>query len=92
MINDFPTLVRARGQEINREIQAMQLQAGRQARRPGRIARSLVQAFGRLGTVLVTVGRRLEGDAYRITGQSDGLQTGGRPGLNLVSERGVRSG
>ena len=92
MINDFPTLVRARGQEIDREIQAMHLQAGRQARRPGRIARSLVQAFGRFGTVLVTVGRRLERHAYRITDQSDSLQTAGRPGLNLVSERGVRSG
>ncbi|HLE03345.1 MAG TPA: hypothetical protein VI729_01860 [Anaerolineales bacterium] len=77
MINDFPTLIRARGQEIDREIQAMQLQAGRQARRPGRIARSLVQAFGRLGTVLVTVGRRLECYAYRIRRQSDGLQATG---------------
>jgi len=92
MINDFPSLVRARRQEIDREIQALQLQAGRRTRRPGRITRLLVQAFGRFGTVLVTVGRRLEGHAYRITGQSDGLQTAGRPGLNLVSERGVRSG
>lgn len=85
-------LVRARRQEIDREIQALQLQAGRQTRRPGRITRSLVQAFGRLGTVLVTVGRRLERHAYRSTDQSDSLQTAGRPGLNLVSERGGRSG
>jgi len=77
MINDFPTLVRARGQEIDREIQALQLQAGRQTRRPGRITRFLVQAFGRLGTVLVTVGRRLECYAYRIKRQSDGLQATG---------------
>jgi hypothetical protein len=77
MINDFPSLVRARGQEIDREIQALQLRAGQQTRRPGRITRSVVQAFGRLGTVLVSVGRRLECYAYRITGQSDGLQTAG---------------
>lgn len=92
MINDFPSLVRARRQELDREIQALQLRAGRQTRRPGRITRSVVQAFGRLGTVLVSVGHRLEGYATRITGQSDELQAAGRPGLNLVSERGMRSG
>ncbi|HLE04158.1 MAG TPA: hypothetical protein VI729_06045 [Anaerolineales bacterium] len=92
MLHDYTTLVRARMQEIDREIMARQLRAGLQKRGPGWITRSLVQLSGKLGTVLVKVGRRLEGDAYRITGQSDGLQTGGRPGLNLVSERGVRSG
>jgi len=74
---DFPTLVRARSQEIAREVEALQLRAGRQTRRPGRITRSLVQLSGKLGTVLVTVGRRLECYAYRITGQSDGLQAAG---------------
>jgi len=92
MLNDFPTLVRARRQETDREIRLLQLAAGLQKRGPGRITHLLVQASGRLGTVLVTVGRRLERHAYRITGQSDGLQTAGGPGLNLVSGRGVRSG
>ena len=74
---DFPTLVRARSQEITREVEALQLRAGRQMRRPGRITRSLVQLSGKLGSVLVTVGRRLECYAYRISGQSDGLQAAG---------------
>lgn len=74
---DFPTLVRARSQEIAREVEALQLRAGRQMRRPGPIARLLVQLSGKLGTVLVKVGRRLECYAYRITGQSDGLQAAG---------------
>ena len=74
---DFPTLVRARSQEITREVEALQRRAGRQTRRPGRITRSLVQLSGKLGSVLVTVGHRLECYAYRISGQSDGLQAAG---------------
>ena len=77
MINDFPSLVRARRQETDREIRLLQLATGLQKRRPGRITRSLVQLSGKLGTVLVTVGRRLECYAYRIAGQSDGLQAAG---------------
>ena len=87
-----PTLVRARSQEIAREVEAHQLRECRQTRRPGWITRSLVQVSGELGSVLVAVGRRLEGYAYSVPGQSDGPRTAGRPGLNLVSERGVRSG
>jgi len=74
---DFPTLVRARTQEIVRAVEARQLREFRQMGRPGWIARSLVMLSGKLGTVLVTVGRRLECYAYRITGQSDGLQAVG---------------
>jgi len=74
---DFPTLVRARSQEITREVEDLQRRAGRQTRRPGRITRSLVQLSGKLGSVLVTVGRRLECYAYRISSQSDGLQAAG---------------
>ena len=77
MLNDFPTLVRARRQETDREIRLLQLAAGLQKRGPGRITHLLVQASGRLGTVLVTVGRRLECYAYRIKRQSDGLQAAG---------------
>jgi hypothetical protein len=93
MFNDYSMLVRARQQEIARELQIrLLLREVHATRRPGRITRSLVQAFGRLGTVLVTVGRRLEGYAYPTPSQSDGLRTAGRPDLNLVSERGVRGG
>ncbi len=88
MHNDFPTLVRARMQEIDREITLLQLQAGRRARRPSWITRSLVQASGRLGAGLVAVGRRLEGYAYRITSQSDRLHASGRLESNPVSEQG----
>jgi len=89
---DYHTLVRIRSQEIAREVEALQSRAVRQTRQPGWITRSLVQLSGKLGTGLVMVGRRLERHAYRSTDQSDSLQTAGRPGLNLVSERGVRSG
>ena len=71
---DFPTLVRARSQEITREVEALQVRAFRRTRRAGWVTRSLVVLSGKLGTLLVTVGRRLECYAYRIRGQSDGLQ------------------
>ncbi|MGH2620355.1 MAG: hypothetical protein ACRDHG_07265 [Anaerolineales bacterium] len=74
---DFPTLVRARMQEITREVEALQVRAVRRTRGPGWITRSLVQLSGKLGTVLVTVGHRLECYAHRITGQSDGVQAAG---------------
>jgi len=71
---DFRTLVRVRSQEITREVEALQVRGFPQTRRPGWITRWLVQLSGKLGTLLVTVGRRLECYAYRIRGQSDGLQ------------------
>jgi len=74
---DFPTLVRARRQAIAREVEARLLRDVRQTRRPGWITRSLVIVSGKLGTVLVTAGRRLECYAYRIRSQSDGLQAAG---------------
>ena len=78
MFNDYSMLARARQQEIAREVEIrLLLRAVPPSRRPGWITRSLVQLSGKLGSVLVTVGHRLECYAYRITGQSDGLQAAG---------------
>ena len=79
MFIDFQTLVRARSQQITREVEALQRRAGLPASRPGWITRSLVRMSGKLGTGLVAVGRRLEGYAR---------QAARRPGLNSVLESG----
>ena len=77
MIHDLPALVRARMQEIDREIEALQMQKSLRTTQPGWISRAAASGVGRLGSLLVTVGRRLEGYGFQFKSKSDDLQAAG---------------
>lgn len=77
MIHDLPTLVRARMQQIDREIAALQLQKSLRTTQPGWISQAVALAVGRLGSTLVTIGHWLQCQSFRITRKSDRLQVTG---------------
>ncbi len=77
MINDLPTLVRARMQEIDREIEILQVQKSLRTTQPSWITRVAASGVSRLGSLLVKVGRRLECYSFQFKSKSDGLQAAG---------------
>lgn len=71
MINDLYSLARAREREIRQQVRARQELPRRGQSRRRFVSRMARRAVGRLGSSLVTIGKRLECYELRLTGESD---------------------
>jgi hypothetical protein len=73
MIHDLPTLVRARRTSIEQEIRSLGRQNHRGPLRPSRAARLGARVLGQLGSLLVSIGRRLERQSVQSVRTPGGL-------------------